>query len=88
MHVTVEEAKTILPELCELARSGLTVVITKDGEPYTRLVACEGSNSPENKKIPDRAELRDSLPPGAFKLLPGWDEPLASLLESENNKGD
>ena len=37
MQVTVEEAKSILPELCELAQAGLEVTITKGGQPFMKL---------------------------------------------------
>ncbi len=86
MQVTVEEAKAIFPELCQLAQAGVDVVITKDGQPFMKLVAWGVSEAEEGKKAPNRAELRDSLPPDTFKLLPGWDEPLASILESESDK--
>lgn len=82
MQVSIEEAENILSELCQLAQEGLEVTITKDGQPYMKLVACEGIKRAESKKTPSRAELRDSLPPGTFELLPGWDESLASILES------
>ena len=88
MQVTVEEAKTILPELCELTRTGLDVIITKDGQPYIRLLACNTGSPAADKKVPIRAKLRDTLPLDAFKLLPGWDEPLASILESETEQCD
>ena len=88
MKVTVEEAKTILPELCELAHAGLDVTIVKDGKPYMRLLPCAKADSADEKSPPSRAELRDSLPPGTFKLLPGWDEPLSSILEAETDKSE
>ena len=86
MQVTVEEAKTILPELCELAQAGLDVTIMKDGKPYIRFEACEPASPANNKLLPSRAELRDNLPPGTFKLLPGWNEPLSALLESDKSE--
>ena len=85
MQVTVEEAKIIFSELCQLADAGFEVIITKDDQPFMKLVACDGISPSVGKKAPDRTELRDSLPSDAFKLLPGWDEPLVSVLESESD---
>lgn len=42
MHISIEEAQAKLPELALRARSGGEVVITKDGQPYIKLVAHEG----------------------------------------------
>ena len=70
MQVTVEEAKSILAELCQLAQAGQEIVITKDGQPYMKLLACEGSTADPK---PDRK-------PGALKgkiwVSPDFDEPL------------
>lgn len=42
MRISIEEAQAKLPELALRARSGGEVVITKDGQPYIKLVAHEG----------------------------------------------
>ena len=39
MQVSIEEAQARLPELAQRVRSGGEVVITKDGQPYIRLMA-------------------------------------------------
>ena len=75
MQVTVEEAKSILPELCELAQAGLEVTITKGGQPFMKLVACA---EPASEPRPERE-------PGALKgkiwMSPDFDEPLDLSIE-------
>ncbi len=76
MQVTVEEAKTILPELCQLAQAGLEVIITKDGQPYIRLVACTDSDDiPKPDRIPGTLK-------GKIWLSPDFDEPVEFSTES------
>ena len=70
MQVTVEEAKTILPELCELARAGLDVIITKDGHPYMRLMACE------EQQTTTKSERKPGTLKGQIWMSPDFDEPL------------
>lgn len=43
MQVSIEEAQANLPELARRVRSGGEVVITKDGQPYIRLMADDGT---------------------------------------------
>ena len=70
MHVTVEEAKTILPELCELAHAELDVTIVKDGKPYIRFEACEESRPAKN------AERKPGALKGQIWVAPDFDDPL------------
>ena len=83
MEVSIEEAKVILTELCEAARAGLEVVITRDGQPYMRLSPCEAVASTRKKGQASRSELRNRIKFGSFKPIPGWEEPLTSLFDSE-----
>ena len=41
MQVSIEEAQTQLPALADRVRSGGEVIITRNGEPCIKLVACE-----------------------------------------------
>ena len=41
MQISIEEAQAQLPALADRVRSGGEVVITRDGEPGIKLVACE-----------------------------------------------
>lgn len=41
MQVSIEEAQAQLPALADLVRSGGEVIITRNGEPCIKLVACE-----------------------------------------------
>ena len=82
MQVTVEEAKTILPELCELAQAGLEVTIMKDGKPYIRFEACEESRPAKN------AERKPGALKGHIWMAPDFDEPLefaGGLVTLENH---
>ena len=85
MQVTLVEARFMLDELYKVAESGLEVVITKDGQPYMSLAACHPMAEPEGQHLKSRCELRKQLPPDSFGPLPGWDEPLASLFDSDLN---
>ena len=70
MQVTVEEANTILPELCELTRTGLGVIITKDGQPLMRLVPLE-------RHLPAaKPERTPGTLQGKIWMSPDFDEPL------------
>lgn len=41
MQVSIEEAQAQLPALADRVRSGGEVIITRNGEPCIKLVACE-----------------------------------------------
>ncbi len=85
MQVTLEEARFILAELYKVAESGLEVVITKDGQPYMSLAACRPMADSKGQNLKSRSELRQQLPSDSFGPLPGWDEPLGSLFDSDLN---
>ena len=81
MQVTVEEAKSIFSELCELAQAGLEVVITKDDQPFIRLVACDDS------RVAPKPERKPGTLQGKIWMSPDFDEPLelpSELPGSEN----
>ena len=59
MRISMEEAPAKLPELAQLAHSGGEVVITKDGQPYLRLVACEGYKPQPRRPNPYRGTMSD-----------------------------
>ena len=82
MQVTIEEAKSIFSELCELAQAGLDVVITKDGQPFIKLVAChESGAAPKPERKPGTLQ-------GKIWISPDFDEPLelSSELPGSENK--
>ena len=81
MQVTVEEAKSIFSELCELAQAGLEVIITKDGQPFMKLVVCDES------KCSPMPERKPGILQGKIWTSPDFDEPLelsSELPGSEN----
>ena len=72
MQISIEEAQVQLPALADRVRSGGEVIITRDGEPCIKLVACEPA-APEGSRKPRRLDLLE----GAFKIS---DEAVDALL--------
>ena len=80
MQVSIEEAQVQLPALADRVRNGGEVIITRDGDPCIRLVACEPA-TPEGSRKPRRLDLLE----GAFKIS---DEAIDELFLRPTAKGD
>ena len=73
MTVTVEEARSQLPELIALSRTGQEVIITADGQPVARLVG-EASPKREPRKL-------GTLKGTVLYMAPDFDAPLDDFKE-------
>ena len=80
MQISIEEAQAQLPALADRVRRGAEVIITRDGEPCIRLVACEPA-APEGSRKPRRLDLLE----GAFRIS---DEAIDELFLRPTAKGD
>ena len=80
MQISIAEAQAQLPALADRVRSGGEVIITRDGQPYIKLVACEPP-APESSPKPRRLDLLV----GAFQIS---DEAIDELFLQPSAKGD
>ena len=80
MQISIAEAQAQLPALADRVRNGGEVIITRDGEPCIKLVACEPP-APEGSPKPRRLDLLV----GAFQIS---DEAIDELFLRPSAKGD
>lgn len=67
-HVNLREAKAQLSRLADAAHQGATVVLTKRGRPWARLVPLEADVPP--RRLPGRL-VREGMAIDPYLFLPG-----------------
>lgn len=73
MHVETEEIMSQMDDFIDLARAGIEIIITRDGEPVARL---EGIGTPDNSP-PQFGTLKGTV----LYMAPDFDAPLEDFKE-------
>ena len=77
MQISIEEAQAQLPALADCLHSGGEVIITRDGEPCIKLVACDPASQPRPRHPLQSNPYRGTMSDEAIDVL------LAPLTKKE-----